>query len=159
MLSVKEQLPGVEENASLIPLFRGVWRLAPYVILPSTPAGTRAVIEMPNGRLEGRGICAHTKGGANADWFLIGPDGTGTADARVTVETEDGAPIYLHGHGRCDIAEGWGGGTILRGYAHFETGSDKYRWLNKVHAVFRGVVVGDGAAGDGIYYDEYFEVR
>lgn len=159
MLHVKEQLPGIDNDISLVPLFRGVWRLAPYVILPNTPAGTRAVIEMPNGRLEGRGICAQTKGGANADWFVIGPDGTGTADFRGTVETEDGAAIYVHGHGRCDISAGFAGGTVLRGYAHFETGSDEYRWLNKVHAVFRGVVVGDGAAGEGIYYDEYFEVR
>src|SRR5688572_3205946 len=60
MLHVKEQLPGIDNDISLVPLFRGVWRLAPYVILPNTPAGTRAVIEMPTGRLEGRGICAQT---------------------------------------------------------------------------------------------------
>ena len=159
MLHVKEQLPGIDDDISLVPLFTGAWRLAPYVILPNTPAGTRAVIEMPEGRLEGRGVCAQTKGGANADWFVIGPDGTGTADFRGTMETDDGAPIYVHGHGRCDISAGFGAGTVLRGHAHFDTGSDEYRWLNKVHAVFRGVVVGDGATGEGIYYDEYFEVR
>jgi hypothetical protein len=159
MLRVKEELPSIDNAISLIPLFTGAWRLAPYVILPNTPAGTRAVVEMPEGRLEGRGIYAQTKGGANADWFVIGPDGTGTVDARGTVETEDGAAIYLYSHGRCDISAGFGGGTVLRGCAHFETGSDEYRWLNKVHAVFRGVVVGDGAAGEGVYYDEYFEVR
>ena len=158
VLSVKETLPGIENDISLVPLFKGAWRLAPYVILPNTPAGTRTIIELDGG-LEGRGIRAQTKGGANADWFLIGPDGTGTADFRGTVKTDDGAAIYIYGHGRCDISAGTGGGTVLRGYVHFETAGDEHRWLNKVHAVFRGVVVGDGAAGSGIYYDEYFEVR
>lgn len=74
------------------------------------------------------------------------------------METDDGAAIYVYGHGRCDISAGFGAGTLLRGYAHFEASRDEHRWLNKVHAVFRGVVVGDGAAGDAIYYDEYFEV-
>ncbi len=158
MLEIKEQLPGVDDAISLIPLFKGAWQQAPYVILPKTPAGTRVVIEMPSGKLEGRGISAQTKGRANADWFVIGPDGTGTADFRGTVETADGATIYISGQGRCDISTGFSAGTVLRGHAHFETGNDQYRWLNKVHAVFRGIVVGDGASGDGTYYDEYFEV-
>lgn len=159
MLKVEQQLPDVADDVSLVPLFRGVWRLAPYVILPNTPAGTRTVIEMPDGTFEGRGIRARTSGGANADWFVVGPDGTGTADFRGTVRTDDGAAIYLSGQGRCDLSSGFGNGTILRGHVHFETGSDPHRWLNKVHAVFRGVVVGDGAGGSGVYHDEYFEVR
>jgi len=158
MLSIKDDLPGVGQNISLVPLFRGAWRLAPYVILPSTPAGTRVVIEIPEGKLEGRGVCAQTQGGANADWFVIGPDGTGTADFRGTMVTEDGAAIYVYGHGRCDMSVGFSVGSVLRGHAHFEASSDQYRWLNKVHAVFRGVVVGDSASGEGFYHDEYFEV-
>lgn len=158
MLSIKDHLPGTDNAITLVPLFRGAWRLAPYVILPNTPAGTRAVIEIPDGRLEGRGVRARTQGGANADWFVIGPDGTGTADFRGTMVAEDGAAIYVHGHGRCDMSAGFSTGTVLRGHAHFDTGSDQYRWLNKVHAVFRGVVSGDGASGEGVYHDEYFEV-
>lgn len=158
MLSIEDHLPGVDEDISLVPLFRGAWRLAPYVILPNAPGGTRSIIEMPDGRLVGRGVRARTQGGANADWFVVGPDGTGTADFRGTMVTEDGAAIYVHGSGRCDMSAGFSAGTVLRGYAHFETGSGRYRWLNKVHAAFRGVVLGDGAGGEGIYYDEYFEL-
>lgn len=29
---------------------------------------------------------------------------------------------------------------MLCGAVHFETSRDKYRWLNRVHAIFRGVV-------------------
>lgn len=62
MLTIQDSLPGIEKDISIVPLFRGVWRLAPYVILPNTPAGTRAVIEMPDGRLEGRDVHARTQG-------------------------------------------------------------------------------------------------
>ena len=155
---ILDRLPGTRD-ATLVPLFRGVWKLNPYVLIPNGPAGTRAIVAMPEGRLVGRGIDASTRDGANADWMLIGPDGTGTADARVTVTTADGATIYVHGNGRCDLSGGLGGGTVLIGSASFETSDDRYRWLNKVHAVFRGTVIGDGMAGEGVYHDEYFEVR
>ncbi len=156
---IKDRLPGVEEDASLVPLFRGVWSLAPYVVLPGTPAGTRAIVEMTDGRLEGRGIRARARPSACADWLVIGTDGTGTMDYRGTVETEDGHVIYLYGGGRCDLSNGFGEGTVLCGAVHFETSCESYRWLNCVHAVFRGVVVGDGAGGTGILHDEWFEVR
>lgn len=152
-------LPNIETGIELVPLFRGSWRLSPYVLVPGGPLGTRAIIEMPEGRLEGRGITARTNGGANADWMVIGPDGIGTADWRGAVETGDGAVIYLHGNGRCDLNGGFGAGAMLIGGAQFETSDDRYRWLNRIHAVFRGVVVGDPAAGTGVYHDEYFEVR
>jgi Protein of unknown function (DUF3237) len=159
MEDIEDRLPGVEKDALLVPLFRGVWSLAPYVVLPGTPVGTRAIVEMSDGRLEGRGIRAHARPHACADWLVIGTDGTGTMDYRGTVETEDGHVIYLYGGGRCDLSGGFGDGTILRGAVHFETSCDRYRWLNHVHAVFRGVVAGDGAAGKGTLHDEWFEVR
>ena len=152
-------LPGVDAGVELVPLFRGVWKLSPYIMVPGGPVGSRAIVEMPDGRLEGRGVTARVKGRANADWLLVGPDGIGTADWRGTVETHDGATIYLHGGGRVDLGGGVGAGALLIGHAHFETSDDRYRWLNRLHAVFRGVVVGDGMSGDAVYHDEYFEVR
>jgi hypothetical protein len=152
-------LPGVDAGVELVPLFRGVWKLSPYILVPGGPVGSRVIVEMPDGRLEGRGVTARVKGQANADWLLVGPDGIGTADWRGTVETYDGATIYLHGGGRVDLGRGFGDGALLIGHAHFETSDERYRWLNRVHAVFRGVVVGDGMSGDAVYHDEYFEVR
>ena len=72
---------------------------------------------------------------------------------------DDGAVIYLHVDGRCDLRGRFGAGALLIGGAHFETADSRYRWLNTVHAVYRGIVVGDGLAGDAVYHDEYFEVR
>jgi hypothetical protein len=152
-------LPGVERRIELVPLFRGAWKLDPYVLVPDGPVGSRAIVEMPEGVLEGRGLRARTKGRANADWLLVGPDGIGTADWRGTVETEDGAVLYLHGGGRIDLRGGFGAGAMLIGEARFEASDARYRWLNAVHAVFRGVVVGEGKSGEAVYHDEYFEVR
>ena len=152
-------LPGVANGIELVPLFRGRWKLRPYTLLPRGPVGSRTIVEMPDGCIEGRGIKARVKAQANADWLLVGPDGIGTADWRGTVQTEDGATIYLHGGGRIDLSGGFGTGRLLIGHAQFETSDDRYRWLNKIHAVFRGVSVGDAMRGDGTYHDEYFEVR
>lgn len=152
-------LPGVDAGIELVPLFRGVWKLSPYRMVPDGPAGSRVIIEWTDGRLEGRGISARSTGRAGADWFVVGPGGVGTADWRGTVETGDGAVIYIHGDGRCDLSGGFGVGALLIGSCQFETADERHRWLNKVHAVYRGVVVGDSLAGDGIYHDEYFEVR
>jgi hypothetical protein len=152
-------LPTVEGDCELVPLFRGRFELAPYVLLPESPAGARAIVEMPRGVLVGRGLRARVKGGSNADWLVVGPDGTGTADYRGMLETDDGAVVYLHGFGRIDLRGGFGSGAVLRGSALFETSDDRSRWLNRLQAVFRGVVVGDGFAGGAVYHDEYFEVR
>lgn len=137
--------------ARLVPLFAGTWRLAEYRTIGATPAGTRVIIEMPEGRIEGGRVKGRVVGGTTADWFLIGPDGTGTIDFRGTLETDDGATIYMQGAGRCDMS---GEAGVLYGAPMFETGDERYAWLNRVQAVFRGVV-----AGDGMFYDEYFELR
>jgi hypothetical protein len=154
-----DALPGVNHSIELVPLFRGVWKLSRYVSVPDGPSGTRVIIGMPEGRIEGRGIVAKTHDGLNADWMTIGPDGTGTGDYRGSVMTEDGAIIYLHGEGRADLSGGFGKNAMLIGGVLFETGDDRYRWLDKVQAVFRGVVIGDGLRGEAMFHDEYFEVR
>src|SRR5215831_17959256 len=101
-------LPGPPAAIELVPLFRGCWRLRPYVRLPRGPVGSRVILEMSDGRLEGRGVSARVRRQANADWLLVGPDGIGTADWRGTVETDDlparrrtGRPEPGDGH-RCD---------------------------------------------------------
>ncbi|GAA1689360.1 DUF3237 domain-containing protein [Fodinicola feengrottensis] len=143
-------LPAVQ----LVPLFVGAWRLAEYRTLGTTPAGTRVIIEIPEGRIEGDRVNGRVVGGTTADWFLIGPDGTGTIDFRGTLETDDGATIYMYGSGRCDMRGGIGNAGVLYGAPRFETSHSRYTWLNRVQAVFRGAL-----AGDGMFYDEYFELR
>lgn len=148
------QTPTRPELATeFVPLARGVWHLAEYLTIPETPAGTRVIVEITQGRLEGDRFRASVKGAASADWLTIGPGGIGTVDFRGTLETDDGAPVYLYGPGRCDLSAGMGRQSPLYGGALFETGDERYRWLNGIAAAWKGVVV------DGVLYDEYFELR
>lgn len=130
-------IPTVDRGIELEPLSRGTWKLAKYLPIAGTPAGTRVIIEMPEGRIEGERIKASVVGGACADWFVVSPDGTGLGDYRGTLQTDDGALIFVHGTGRADLTKGFGAGVLLIGNIHFETGDDRYIWLNTVHAVMR----------------------
>ena len=152
-------IPSVDHGIALDPLCRGTWKLATFRPIPDTPVGTRVIIEMTEGRIEGERLKASVVGGACADWFVVGADGTGLGDYRGTLQTDDGALIFMHGTGRADLTTGFGASSLLIGNIHFETGDDRYTWLNTAHAVMRGVVIGDGMAGEATFHDEYFIVR
>ena len=81
------------------------------------------------------------------DWAVMRPDGIFEVDIRATLETDDGATIYTHYGGLVRMSpENWG--RFLSGdkpgpeeyyfrvTPRFETGDDRYRWLNR--AVFIG---------------------
>ena len=83
------------------------------------------------------------------DWFLTRPDGVGEGDVRDTYQTDDGAIIFVSYRGILDISpDVWariGAGEdvpaseyYLRGQPMFETGSEKYDWLNKIVSVSVG---------------------
>ncbi|MEV5707989.1 DUF3237 family protein [Actinoallomurus sp. NPDC052274] len=147
-------LPGAPAPAGLKPLFRGVWRLAPTLMLPGTPLGTRVIVEFTDGLIQGRGVTARLKG-AGADWFTVDREGLGTLDWRGRVVTDDGDDIYVYGSGRLDTTNR----DILMNYGAclFETSADHLRWLNKLQGVYRGQTIRQGATG-AIYHDEFFEL-
>ncbi|MGI5171487.1 DUF3237 family protein [Spirillospora sp. CA-253888] len=148
------ELPGAPEPVGLKPLFRGLWRLAPPQVLPGTPAGTRVIVGITEGIIQGRGLTARLAGAA-ADWLAVAPDGVGTLDWRGQVVTEEGAVIYIHGTGRMDTAHGTG--ALAFGSCLFETGAEELRWLNALQAVYRSRTVGFGTP-EATYHDEYFEL-
>ena len=55
------------------------------------------------------------------------------------METDDGALVFVQYHGRVDV--GAGGPTYAT--PRFETGDDRYRWLNKIQAVGKGILDGN----------------
>jgi hypothetical protein len=84
-----------------------------------------------------------------ADFQVIRRDGAAFLDARYTLETDDGALIYLtnsgYRHGTPDImrriAEGEDIDPSLyyfRTAFRFETGAETYDWLNRIIAVGAG---------------------
>jgi hypothetical protein len=120
----------------LVPLCTAVVSLAPPIIIPGTPLGTRVIGEVTGLDVQGDRIKAHLKGNASADWLLASPDGTlGTVDVRITWETDDGAVIYVRYGGRLDMA-------VFPGVAYvaplFDTGDERYTWLTRIQAVGKG---------------------
>lgn len=124
----------------LVPLGTLTAELADPIVLPDTPVGTRVIVEVRDLTIEGDRLRARLKGVAAADWFVIGPDGTGTLDVRFTVETHDGCTIFVSYQGRRDFSSGTD--APLYATPRFEAGDDRYAWLNKVQAVAKGELTG-----------------
>ena len=110
--------------------------------------GTRTIVRVKGGWFEGPRLKGEVLPGTG-DWFLTRPDGTGEGDVRDAYRTEDGAVIYVSYRGILDISpDVWariGAGEdvpaseyYLRGQPMFETGAEKYDWLNKIVAVSVG---------------------
>jgi Protein of unknown function (DUF3237) len=110
--------------------------------LGTTPAGVRIIQEIVDARLEGSGLSASLKGSAAADWLAVDAAGVATFDIRMTLETDDGATLYLRYEGRADWSEGLGKGPIDAAF-WFEAGDERYTWLNAI------LPVGRGSTGEG----------
>jgi hypothetical protein len=138
----------------LIPLATLKVQLKPPITIEGGPTGTRMIFEVVSADVEGERLRGQLKGAAAADWLLIGPHGTAMLDVRVTLETDDGADIYLHYHGRSDVSAGIRFPLTIYVAPLFETGDPRYAWLNRVQAVGKGVVTEDLA----LTY-EWYELR
>ena len=110
--------------------------------------GHRNIVRVKGGWFEGPEIKGTILPGTG-DWFLTRPDGVGEGDVRDTYQTDDGAIIFVSYRGILDISEDvWAriraGEDVpaseyyLRGQPMFETGSEKYDWLNKIVSVSVG---------------------
>ena len=58
------------------------------------PFGTRRIREVLGGEVTGERIHGRV-GTGGADWVLVGPDGWGRLDVRLTIHTDDNAHIYV----------------------------------------------------------------
>jgi hypothetical protein len=113
--------------------------------LQRTPLGTRLTFVVGHGRCEGprlRGDFLALGG----DWVLIGDDRVARLDVRATIRTDDGALIDLTSTGRAVLDDAaierlYAGELVRAGemYARssplFETGDERYAWLNGLHTV------------------------
>ena len=139
----------------LIPLCTATVTPVVAADLGITPAGRRLMVTIREVVCVGERIRAHLKEGVSAgDWMIVGPDGTALIDIRLTLETEDGALIYVEYQGRRDFSQVYEGVDAPVYIApRFETSDERYSWLNKIQAVGKGLVDGDSR----IY--EIYEVR
>ena len=130
-------------SIELVPLCTATITLAAPFILPDTPLGTRVIAECQAFDVAGERITAHLKGNAAADWLTVDGRAQGTLDVRTLLETDDGALIFVSYRGRLDLAGGPGAAPTYSAPL-FDTGDERYAWINKIQAVGKGQLSADG---------------
>ena len=124
----------------LVPLCTMRVQLKPPIEVGTGPTGTRVIAEVESVKIDGDRFSGEMVGTASADWLLVGPEGTGTIDVRATFRTHDGAIVFTQYHGRLDARKGLEPPATVYVAPRFETGDERYAWLNRVQAVGKGVV-------------------
>ena len=104
----------------------------------TTPDGTLSIFPIIGGSFEGDRLRGKVLAGGG-DWVTTKADGSFELDARATLETDDGALIYMTFTGVRDDAQ-----KYFRTLPRFETASPKYAFLNRLLAVGIGEIRPDG---------------
>ena len=118
------------------------------------PCGTRVVAPIGSGQFQGPRLRGNVLPGGD-DWTLLRADGVLELDLRLTLETDDGALIYMTSfglrHGPPEVIAALGRGESVDPSAYyfrttprFETGHPKYAFLNRLLAVSSGDRRGEG---------------
>lgn len=114
---------------------------APTQNVGAGPHGTRVIYPITGGSFEGDRLRGKVLAGG-ADWTVKRSDGVVELDLRITLETDDGALIYMTFEGIRD--DGAPGAPYFRTLPRFETAEPKYSFLNRVLAVGVGEIRDDG---------------
>ena len=148
---------------NLRPLLKAEITLQPPLELGDTPLGRRRIINITGGRFSGARLSGRVLPGG-ADWQVIRADGVAYLDARYTLETADGALVYVRNrgyrHGPAEVLKRISAGEdvdpslyYMRTAPSFETGDERYAWLNRI------VCVATGARRPSAVELEVFEVK
>jgi Protein of unknown function (DUF3237) len=110
-----------------------------------TGAGVRANYVIKEGVVSGERLTGELIAGGG-DWVVVGSDQIARLSVRATIRTHDGELVFVTNTGRIDLRDGIGE-RLLAGerlgpsdfYARscplFETGSERYAWLNSIVTV------------------------
>jgi hypothetical protein len=130
-----------EMTIELVPLCTVRIELTDPIILGATPAGTRAIAEVGEAVFEGERLRGRVVS-PSADWVTVSAELVATVDVRMHVETHDGAHVYVRYNGRSDFSQGIGVAPIYTAPL-FESGDERYAWLNRIQAVGKGTLDGN----------------
>ena len=111
---------------------------APIQEVGPTPFGALSIFPVTGGTFEGERLRGKVLPGGG-DWVTRRPDSVFELDLRVTLETDDGALIYMTFTGVRDDAHNY-----FRTLPRFETAAAKYEYLNRLLAVGIGEIRADG---------------
>lgn len=117
--------------------------------------GGRYIADCVGGSFHGSRLTGAVLPGGG-DWLLLDPLGNGHVDGRLTLRTSDGCHIYLQYTGVARVTE-----TVSAALAEgreaaygemyyfvqprFETGDERYAWVNGIVAIAEGRLVPGGA--------------
>jgi len=122
--------------------------LAAGVPIGRGPYGSRRIREVLRGEVSGQRISGRV-GAGGGDWVLVGPDGWGRLDVRLTIHTHDDAHIYVQYLGVIEYNEAVQAANAGRASSDYgehyfrtaprlETGDARYDWVNRTLFVAEG---------------------
>ena len=129
-------------------LFHIAIQPGPQQVIGTTPFGERRIAPIPEGTFEGERLRGVVLNGGS-DWILVRPDQVWELNVRLVLKTHDGDLIGMSyrglRHGPTDIIEKVNRGEpvdpsayYFRAAIFFETGSERYAWMNKLIAIGSG---------------------
>lgn len=135
----------------LIPLCKAFIRVRETVVLENTPRGTLMIGELVDSVWEGDRFRLVQRGSASADWLTLSPDGTASADVRLTLESAAGELVFVEYTGRLHPESG-----IAFTCPRFTTGAPGLAWLNRVQAVGKAWFDAEAMT---VTYPQIYELR
>jgi hypothetical protein len=123
--------------------------------------GHRRIVPQIGGTFDGPDLKGKLVPGVSADWQIVLPDGTALGDIRYTLQTDDGALLYVQSrgvrHGSAEVLARLAHGEdvdaseyTFRASTQIETACRELDWLNK------GVFISVAARGPGsVVYETY----
>jgi hypothetical protein len=136
-------------------------RLGGREVIGPVPDGLRVNVQVTGGEVTGPKVAGKLRA-LSGDWVTVRMDGIAILDVRTTIETDDGALIYVAYSGTSDRGEdGYerslqGGppasGSPLYISPRFQTSHPDYVWLNRLHCLGIGRVFPERAE---VTYDIY----
>jgi hypothetical protein len=122
----------------------------PREVIGPVAVGLRVNSLVVSGEITGPRLRGRVRPGSGGDWLTIRTDGVMVLDVRATLETDDGALIYVayggiidlgpDGYDRALAGESIPDGTSIRTTPLFQTAHPDYRWLNRVQCLGIGQV-------------------
>ena len=107
--------------------------------------GARRIVRVMRGRFWSNDLSGTILDGGG-DWQHIRRDGAVEINTRYTLQTTDGALIYLTNDGLRD-------GAYMRTFARFESADPRYAWVNN------RLFLADGQKVDGVVRHSFFLVE